>query len=174
MVMAMGLVAAAVAPIAAAESQPPSGEAARVDQQAFGPLYRTASQLAIATQRSDMTRGGIESLVDRFAAEVSVAKPVTPAEVQMVALYTEALEAYRDGLRFRELRRFVDRPGNREALDALAAKYDVRPESRLSYTAAWESYQNVFPKIWAVGNVAATKAAALYDRQPGPGVLPHP
>ena len=149
-----------------AHAEPTKPADVQVDQRTFGALYQAASALALATGGPNVTRAAVRDLVDTLGTEVSVAeaRAKTPTEIQMVGLYADALVAYRDGLQFWDLRRFADRPGESDPLDALAAKYGIQPVKKVSYTATWEGYPNAFSQIWAVGNAATAKGSALYNR----------
>jgi hypothetical protein len=149
-----------------APAEPTKPADAQVDQRTFGALYQAASALALATGGPNVTRAALRDLVESLETEVSLAeaRAKTPTEVQMVGLYADAIVAYRDGLQFWDLRRFADRPGESDPLDALAAKYGIQPVKKISYTATWEGYPNAFSKIWAVGNAATAKGSALYSR----------
>jgi hypothetical protein len=132
----------------------------------FADAHQAAAAVALATNDPHVMRSTIGNLVMTLDTAVSAAKAQakTPTETQMVGFYADALDAYRDGLQFWELRRFADRPGQNSELDALAAKYDIQPAKAISYTATWQTYPDAYLKIWAVANAATTKGNELYDR----------
>jgi hypothetical protein len=162
LVVTVAVLVANRATVAGEEGQATTG----MDRATFLPLYQAATAVAAATEDSEMTRTRIATLVPTLGKEVSIAKPLakTPVEVQMVAFYSEALEAYRDGLQFWELRRFANRRGRSAPLDALAEKYGIQPVTTNSYLSTWQRYPNAVSKIWAVGNAATTKANVLYSK----------
>jgi len=147
-----------------AEAAPPADVS--IDQQKFAAVYQAASALALASDGPNLTRSALREQLTALetAASVAAAQATTPSEVQMVGFYADAAVAYRDGLQFWELRRFADQPGESAALDALAEKYGIQAARKISYTATWQGYPNAFAKIWAVGNTAAAKGSALYNR----------
>jgi hypothetical protein len=151
----------------ASGAQPAAPTDEKIDQQKFAAVYRAATALARANDAAQVTRSGLDAQLDRFADEVAAAtaRAHSASEMQLVGFYADALAAYRDGLQFWALSRFADRPGQSAALDALAAKYGIQPGSKISYTAAWQSYPNAFGRIWAAGDAAAAKGSLLYSRQ---------
>jgi hypothetical protein len=131
----------------------------------FGDAHQAAAVVALATNDPNVTRSRIGNLIMTLDTAVSAAKAQakTPTDTEMVGFYADALDAYRDGLQFWELRRFADRPGQNSELDALAAKYDIQPVKAISYTATWQTYPDAYLKIWALANAATTKGNELYD-----------
>ena len=155
------------------EEQAPAGDVAvnpsqdiLVDQQRFASLHAAGSALTLANAGPNLTRDQLSDLVATLDAQVTSARRSahTETEIEMVAFYTDAVAAYRDGLQFWELRRFAKQPGENRSLDELAAKYGIQPVRRISYTSTWEEYPNAFSTIWAAGDAAAAKGSALFQR----------
>ncbi len=138
----------------------------QVDQQRFGSLRAAGSALTLANAGPNLTRDQLSGLVETLDAQVTSARGLahTETEIEMVAFYADALATYRDGLQFWELRRFAKQPGEDRSLDELATKYGIHPVRRISYTSTWEEYPNAFSTIWAVGDAAAAKGSALFQR----------